>query len=151
MNKQTPTLGKCSVMVADPKGWHRYTCARPATVERDGKLFCSIHDPEYVKRKSEERSAKWRKQFNIDVAGNVAGKACSRINPSNPQAVADQIEAMYKALKRFVDRGTEVLSNYGDGKNKGKTLQELLLAVLNDADRESRAVLNTIESKQEKK
>lgn len=39
-------------------GWHK--CKRAATVERAGKHYCSIHDPEYVKKKSESNMEKWR-------------------------------------------------------------------------------------------
>ena len=41
---------KCSVMVYFDM-WHDRQCKKPAIVERDGKWYCKIHDPEYIKEK----------------------------------------------------------------------------------------------------
>ncbi len=40
---------------------------------------------------------------DITLVTTTALNQCRKINPSNPQAVADQIEAMYKALKEIAD------------------------------------------------
>ena len=43
---------------------HRdYPCARSGKVERDGKWYCGLHDPESRKRKDTERRAKWDLQY----------------------------------------------------------------------------------------
>src|SRR3990167_1014938 len=45
----------CSVEVSEPGTWgafHHHPCTRPAKVELDGKLYCTIHDPQYIKASS---------------------------------------------------------------------------------------------------
>ena len=54
------TKERCSETVYDSTGFgHFYQCSRSAVVERDGKPYCKIHDPEYIKRKDAERQAKY--------------------------------------------------------------------------------------------
>lgn len=40
-------------------GYHLVRCRKPATVEREGRHYCTIHDPVRVAEKDEARSAKW--------------------------------------------------------------------------------------------
>jgi hypothetical protein len=43
-----------------PWGWlHKVQCSKAAKVERDGKHYCTIHDPEYKAAKDKERQAAW--------------------------------------------------------------------------------------------
>ena len=43
---------QCCGRVAMKLNFHRTRpCEKPATVERDGKLYCASHDPEKPKRK----------------------------------------------------------------------------------------------------
>ena len=49
---------QCSVKVLDAGGWHSFPCSKPITIERDGKPYCKIHDPEYIKAKDAKREAK---------------------------------------------------------------------------------------------
>ena len=35
------------------------SCQIPAIVKRNGKWYCKIHDPEYIKAKAEKRDAEW--------------------------------------------------------------------------------------------
>lgn len=96
------TKGKCSQMVYDSSGYgafHPHPCKRNAIVEIDGKLYCKIHDPEYIKRKDEIAYKKYEAESNIRIAGNIAREACQKINPDNPRAVAEAIPLMYEALK----------------------------------------------------
>jgi ferric-dicitrate binding protein FerR (iron transport regulator) len=39
--------------------FHGYPCTKKVTVERDGKPYCSIHDPEAVKARDAARRKKW--------------------------------------------------------------------------------------------
>ena len=52
---------KCSVKVWSD--WHNYPCSKKVTVERDGKHYCTIHDPVRIKNKDKERSDKWHKEM----------------------------------------------------------------------------------------
>jgi len=52
---------QCSVMVAPNDKWgafHQSQCLKKAVIERGGKYYCKIHDPEYIKMKDAERQAK---------------------------------------------------------------------------------------------
>lgn len=40
-------------------GYHIVGCRKPATVERDGRHYCTIHDPVRVAEKDKARSEKW--------------------------------------------------------------------------------------------
>jgi len=39
--------------------WHKKQCEKKAIVQRDGKWYCKVHDPEYIKQKDTERQAKY--------------------------------------------------------------------------------------------
>lgn len=39
--------------------FHGHQCHRKPIVTRDGKAYCKIHDPEYIKAKRATREAKW--------------------------------------------------------------------------------------------
>lgn len=43
-----------------------HQCVKPFAVERDGKLYCKIHDPEYVARKRAEQDARWKAKSDAD-------------------------------------------------------------------------------------
>ena len=38
--------------------WHTYQCSREAVVERNGKWYCKVHDPQYRAQKQKVRDAK---------------------------------------------------------------------------------------------
>ncbi len=42
--------------------WRTSQCQRKATVERDGKWYCKIHDPEYIKAKHTKRETKYQSE-----------------------------------------------------------------------------------------
>jgi len=44
---------RCSARVSIDS-WRFGQCSRKAIVERDGKWYCKIHDPEYIKTKDEK-------------------------------------------------------------------------------------------------
>lgn len=53
---------QCSERVAPPGQWgsfQQHQCNKKAVVEREGKAYCKIHDPEYIKTKNEKRQAKY--------------------------------------------------------------------------------------------
>ena len=93
---------QCSERVSPNDKWgafHSHPCSIKAVVERDGKPYCKIHDPEYVKAKREISQQKYEKEMNYRMAERIAGGACHKINPDNPLSVAQSIEDMYEALK----------------------------------------------------
>ena len=60
-------MEKCSETVWRDT-WHKGQCSRPVTVTIDGKPYCAIHNPEYIKQKEAKKKAKYE-------AGNC--KKCS--------------------------------------------------------------------------
>ena len=56
-------LGRCSKLVSHSSmGFHQQRCSFKAVVVREGKGYCKIHDPEYIKQKREERSKRCDKE-----------------------------------------------------------------------------------------
>ncbi len=53
---------QCCERVQDPTGWHFYQCLKNAVIKRKGKLYCKIHDPEYIKEKNKKREEKYKKE-----------------------------------------------------------------------------------------
>lgn len=49
---------QCQERVWDGK-WHYYQCSKKSVVSRDGKSYCKIHDPEYIKAMQAKRTAQW--------------------------------------------------------------------------------------------
>ena len=57
---------QCSIRVASAGTWgafHPHQCRKVAVVTREGKLYCKIHDPEYIEAKREAREAEWDKEW----------------------------------------------------------------------------------------
>lgn len=97
---------KCSEMVAPPGLWgafHQHRCKRKATVVRDGKPYCKVHDPEYKQAKSDKAYAEYEERKNRERAqfelSRTAVTACKEINPNNPIAVAESIVECFECLK----------------------------------------------------
>ena len=104
------TKRQCSVMVSNNTGFYSHPCYESATVERNGKWYCTIHDPEYIKAKDAEQMAIYDKDFEQRMAQIEAWAQCLLINPDNPRAVAESIGDMYEALKNLVQRIDEGLA-----------------------------------------
>jgi len=114
---------QCSYDVIYDSWCHTHKCQKKAVVERDGKFYCKIHDPEYVKAKDEARTAKWDKEWAEKKAymelQNTAVRACKELNPDNPLAVAQSIKEMvefikgasqigYKPAQRFINAHSKI-------------------------------------------
>lgn len=54
---------ECHTMIYEGRGFN-HQCSKKPVVTRDGKLYCKIHDPEYIKKKCE----KWQAKFDEDWA-----------------------------------------------------------------------------------
>lgn len=102
---------QCSARVSRDDWGHTHQCEKKAIVERGGKPYCKIHDPEYIKAKDDERRAKFDKEWAEEKAyrelQNTAIRACKSINPDNPLAVAQSITDLYEALKAMLE-GSEI-------------------------------------------
>jgi hypothetical protein len=56
---------RCSKKVYGGGMFKGSQCTKRATVTIDGKPYCTIHDPERVKRKNAERQARWLKERDV--------------------------------------------------------------------------------------
>lgn len=65
--KDSKQTEKCSATVHSG-GWgmNSYRCSKNWKVRRDGKRYCTIHDPVRVEERRRTREAKWRKEFSQD-------------------------------------------------------------------------------------
>lgn len=91
---------RCSQI--DWKTWGSSTCQKKAKVERYGKQYCTIHDPEYVERKQKERQEKWYKEQVEKKRKWDEGAALRQIEKAAP--------VMLEALKNLVSRIDEGLA-----------------------------------------
>jgi len=115
------TEGKqCSERVSHDDWGHTHQCPRGAKVIRNGKLYCKIHDPEYIAGKEAERTAKFDAEWAAKKATwelqNTAIRACKKINPENPQAVAESIEGLVEAVEAYEDTLNLLIFQHPDDK-----------------------------------
>ncbi len=83
---------KCSEHVMSVSGGRSQPCSKPVTVERDGKPYCTIHDPERVAARREVRSKVWEERanrlraFNDKTAARAAIARAAIEAVNNPSA-----------------------------------------------------------------
>lgn len=58
MNKEIK-MPQCCENVYDRDIWRYHQCLRKSIIERNGKFYCKIHDPEYIKAKGKEREERY--------------------------------------------------------------------------------------------
>ena len=103
---------KCSVKVATDRGWHFYNCSKPVTKARNGKFYCTIHDPKYVKEKQKKQSDRYdqRQQrtnnFYVFSDSRVtelrkAATAFTSEEPVTAKEFSDRRERVRKSLAAF--------------------------------------------------
>ena len=70
----TPPM-QCEATVTSSSGWNRHRCDRRATKQRDGHVYCKIHDPHYispsVKRAEARRKIQREKTDAIEAEGRT--------------------------------------------------------------------------------
>lgn len=73
---------KCSEKVWDSTSWHSYPCSKKPIVEREGKMWCKIHDPEYKKAKEKTQDEKYKKdscrkcEYHFDRVARLCYSYC---------------------------------------------------------------------------
>ena len=58
----------CSATVYRSGVFCGYQCLNKPKVERDGKLYCSVHDPVRIAEKRNAKEEKWKRQWDIKTA-----------------------------------------------------------------------------------
>ncbi len=64
MNRRELNPNECQTRVYGDRDVFGHQCNNKPVVTRDGKLYCKIHDPEYIKGKK----AKWQVNFDRECA-----------------------------------------------------------------------------------
>lgn len=93
---------RCSARVYPNTRWgafHGHQCEKMGVVQRDGKWYCKVHDPEYKKQKAEKRTEAYNKAHETRMLERRAAAACRAINPSNPMAVAGKMLDAFDVCK----------------------------------------------------
>ena len=110
----TENKKQCSVRVQSNDRWglfHPYPCSKTAIVERDGKWYCKIHDPEYIKAKQAKRSAEFNKEWaeghqqdELRSAQRLAteGLTLLELRKVTPELIR-KAPQMYEALKEITE------------------------------------------------
>jgi hypothetical protein len=97
---------KCSATVYPNDKWgafHPHQCEKGAVVQRNGKWYCKIHDPEYIEKKQVEKGKRWDKEHEQRMLERKAASACRAINPENPMAVAEGMKEVYEFLENMAE------------------------------------------------
>jgi len=101
---------QCQQHVFGERGF-RWQCQKRAIVDRDGKHYCKIHDPEYIKAKRKAWNEKWEREYaestrrgeirqaQLNATNGLTLEELQRLNPNLCKAAPD----MYEALKSIRD------------------------------------------------
>jgi hypothetical protein len=81
----------CSEEVRNPDIWSPYKkyCSRKGTSKHEGRLYCKQHHPDAVKKRNDERDAKWEK--------GSAERNAKRKKEQIALKVLDNIEAILRS------------------------------------------------------
>ena len=97
----------CSVSVNEPGTWgafHPHPCGRRAKVERDGRFYCTVHDPEY-------RAAKERAKCHYRPLGlPLCGKPAVEVEGSGYGRCAQHTLAVLVAKERLAAAAPDLLA-----------------------------------------
>ena len=76
---------QCSERVYRGREVSGWMCSKPAKVERGGKWYCTVHDPERVAAKQQATSEKYRAEREAEQAvGDEAARLCVRLGGGTP-------------------------------------------------------------------
>lgn len=101
---------QCSTKVSGSGGWYSYQCQKKPTVTRNGKSYCKIHDPEYIKEKDRLSREKWdkegieiqkkadRHQAIAIVCEGLDTETLNKLTPSLLRAAPKLLEALESVL-----------------------------------------------------
>lgn len=80
---------RCCANVRGEGRWPRFhQCKHLACVERDGKDYCRVHDPERKKQRDEEAKTRWDLKWAIERRKNACYRALAEIPESQIEQLA---------------------------------------------------------------
>jgi len=94
--------GQCSVRVYSGARWDfsGHQCSMAAKVERDGKWYCTKHDPVRIKAKREEECRKWDARIEHEAQIRAAEAAEAAEQKRRAALYPDLLEAL-EAVKAW--------------------------------------------------
>ena len=110
-----------------------YQCQKKSVVERNGKFYCKVHDPEYIK----EKKRKWHERFAKEEVENrkrwhrkeVIEKVCEPFTTEwleTNTAVLKASNDMYEALKEILEgKGRYSMDKLTHAENTIEDMKEL--------------------------
>lgn len=105
---------RCSERVIYYVGnWPRFKqCTKAAKVEKGGKHFCTIHDPDYIAQKRAQKDKEWREKFDKEYAQRALERSAPLLR-----------DALTALLDRYVS-----LVNCGDCGNWNPETEDQVIA-----------------------
>ena len=95
---------QCATRIYGQRGGD-YPCQKPAKIEREGKWYCKVHDPEYIKEKREKWKTDFDKKFAEDSLRwdrtDAMRRACEgltteELNRVTPELIRDALATKAK-------------------------------------------------------
>ncbi len=137
---------QCSREVYSGDSFFGHQCTKKVMVEREGKHYCKIHDPEYILGKNRKKQEEWEKAWAAKQVrraeekkdrelASAAIEACKKINPSNPMAVAKGMGEIVEALKKISKgEGRYSLDRLTHASNTIEDMQDVAIEALKSVD-----------------
>lgn len=91
----------CQSTVWSSSGFHSYQCSKPVKVVRDGKKYCTIHDPERVAAKRQAEREKFAKESE-EINKQWAYEKEMKENYPRLQAENKRLRSALEDCKMFV-------------------------------------------------
>ena len=105
VNKKVLTKDeRCQVMVSPPGMWgafQEHQCYNKAVVTCDGKRYCKIHSPQYLKAKREAQDVKFNRETavrRIQFSGHMLLAACKEALEASHNPIVEKI--LMKAISK---------------------------------------------------
>lgn len=98
---------RCSERVSGDGPWgsfHMHQCYHPGKVQVDGKWYCAVHDPAYIKKKRDAEQhkydEKWAKRW-IEIQGPALLALVEKMQPLiHDTEIAAEANALIAKCKR---------------------------------------------------
>ena len=108
---------KCSKIVYGSErfaSFNGHNCAKKATVERGGKSYCTIHDPEKIALKDKERRERWEKQWAESAKKNNFDAEAIAKYERVKQLNEELVEALDKVSSKITDPALRSIQHCGE-------------------------------------
>jgi len=95
------TKARCATTVYGSGNFGGWPCIKPVKVERNGMMYCTIHDPEYVKAKNDKRQLKWEKEFADNQAECLRHRGAANESARRLALFPEMLEALKTLLDKY--------------------------------------------------